>query len=74
MIDCGHDLEFELFPDPDATAREAAGMLETARLPDRLGVGNLPLRPPAAPAKAAATPSPSSYTGGTYGRQRLPRH
>jgi alkanesulfonate monooxygenase SsuD/methylene tetrahydromethanopterin reductase-like flavin-dependent oxidoreductase (luciferase family) len=90
MTDYGHDLEFGYFLIPDAG--DAQGVLETARLADRLGydllavqdhpyqpahldalallgvilaqterirvfqdVANLPLRPPAAFAKAAAT-------------------
>jgi alkanesulfonate monooxygenase SsuD/methylene tetrahydromethanopterin reductase-like flavin-dependent oxidoreductase (luciferase family) len=90
MTDYGHDLEFGYFLIPDAG--DPRGVLETARLADRLGydllavqdhpyqpahldtlvllgvilgqtrrirvfqdVGNLPLRPPAAFAKAAAT-------------------
>jgi alkanesulfonate monooxygenase SsuD/methylene tetrahydromethanopterin reductase-like flavin-dependent oxidoreductase (luciferase family) len=90
MTDYGHDLEFGYFLIPDAG--DPLGVIETARLADRLGydllavqdhpyqaahldtlallgvilgqterirvfqdVGNLPLRPPAAFAKAAAT-------------------
>jgi alkanesulfonate monooxygenase SsuD/methylene tetrahydromethanopterin reductase-like flavin-dependent oxidoreductase (luciferase family) len=90
MPDYGHEIEFGYFPVPDAGDPE--GVLETARLADRLGydllgvqdhpyqpahldslallgvilarterirvfqdVGNLPLRPPAVFAKAAAT-------------------
>src|SRR5918996_982885 len=72
MPDYNHKIEFGYFLVPDAG--DPDGVLETARLADRLGyallgvilaqterirvfqdVGNLPLRPPAVFAKAAAT-------------------
>jgi alkanesulfonate monooxygenase SsuD/methylene tetrahydromethanopterin reductase-like flavin-dependent oxidoreductase (luciferase family) len=107
-MDYGHSLEFGYFLIPDAG--DPPGVLETARLADRLGydllavqdhpyqpahldtlallgvilaeterirvfqdVANLPLRPPAMFAKAAATrPAQRRALRGRAGRRRLP--